>query len=296
MATCVRGEQFGERVLERDEGVAASVRAKALNGAGWVALWQGEYGRAQALCEESLQLYRELHDRRGMALALYRLGWAASSRGDAPKATSLFEESIALARVGGDKVRLGFSLAGLALTTFQLADHSTYPRVRSPGKEMPFGQPISGGAAQVLRTTGGPPDLFSLFTMPGEDAENERMRTVVRAQLGEQAFAQALAEGGAMTPPQALAAGQHVVPASHSPASVEAGLSQLPSPSSPHDLTEREVEVLRLVAQGLTDAQVADTLVISPRTVNAHLRTIYSKLNITSRHAATLFAIRQHLI
>ena len=71
---------------------------------------------------------------------------------------------------------------------------------------------------------------------------------------------------------------------------------QFPSPSSPNDLTEREVEVLRLVAQGLTDAQVAERLVISPRTVNAHLRTIYSKLNITSRHAATLFAIRQQLI
>jgi DNA-binding NarL/FixJ family response regulator len=56
------------------------------------------------------------------------------------------------------------------------------------------------------------------------------------------------------------------------------------------------VEVLRLVAQGLTDAQVAEALVISPRTVNAHLRSIYSKLNITSRHAAALFALKQQLI
>ena len=71
---------------------------------------------------------------------------------------------------------------------------------------------------------------------------------------------------------------------------------QLPSPSSPNDLTEREVEVLRLVAHGLTDAQVADALVISPRTVNAHLRSIYSKLDITSRHTATLLAIQQQLI
>jgi len=54
--------------------------------------------------------------------------------------------------------------------------------------------------------------------------------------------------------------------------------------------------VLRLVAQGLTDVQVAQILVISPRTVNAHLRTIYSKLGITSRHAATLFALEHQLI
>ena len=54
--------------------------------------------------------------------------------------------------------------------------------------------------------------------------------------------------------------------------------------------------LLHLVAQALTDAQVADALVISPRTVNAHLRSIYNKLGITSRHAATLFAIKQQLI
>jgi DNA-binding NarL/FixJ family response regulator len=71
---------------------------------------------------------------------------------------------------------------------------------------------------------------------------------------------------------------------------------QLPSSSETLDLTEREVEVLRLVAQGLTDAQVADDQGISPRTVNAHLRSIYSKLGITSRHAATLFALEHHLI
>jgi DNA-binding NarL/FixJ family response regulator len=54
--------------------------------------------------------------------------------------------------------------------------------------------------------------------------------------------------------------------------------------------------VLHLVAQGLTDAQVADALVISPRTVNSHLRSIYSKLGITSRHALNLFAIEHHLL
>ncbi len=70
----------------------------------------------------------------------------------------------------------------------------------------------------------------------------------------------------------------------------------IPSPSNPNVLTERELEVLRLVARGLSNAQVAELLVISPRTINAHLRSIYSKLGITSRHAATLFALERHLI
>jgi DNA-binding CsgD family transcriptional regulator len=46
-------------------------------------------------------------------------------------------------------------------------------------------------------------------------------------------------------------------------------------------LTAREVEVLRLVAQGLTDVQVAEQLIISPRTVNFHLCSIYSKIGVS---------------
>ncbi len=61
-------------------------------------------------------------------------------------------------------------------------------------------------------------------------------------------------------------------------------------------LTAREVEVLRLVAQGLSDAQVAEQLVISPRTVNWHLTSIYSKLGVSSRAAATRYAIEHRLI
>jgi DNA-binding CsgD family transcriptional regulator len=340
-----------------------------------------------------------------MGLALYRLGWIASTRDDYPRATSLLEESLALAREVGDKVRLAFSLAALALTTLRLADQSTYPRVRSLLEEslalfreeryeagIPWslyglglwhfrqGDPATArslleeslalfralrarlyityalyqlgrvaarqgdltaayafyqeslalfqelddqrsvaaclegwasvvarrgeaawaaqlwGTAEVLRAVGGPSDLFSLPATPEEQADHERMRTLVRAELGEQAFAHALAEGRAMTPAQALTAQGHAVLASHPNAPAGADNQQIPSPSATGDLTEREVEVLRLVARGLTDAQVAELLVISPRTVNAHLRSIYSKLGITSRHALTLFALEEHLI
>jgi DNA-binding NarL/FixJ family response regulator len=64
----------------------------------------------------------------------------------------------------------------------------------------------------------------------------------------------------------------------------------------PGGLTPREVDVLRLVAQGFTDAQVAEQLVISTRTVTTHLTSIYNKLNINSRAAATYFAVKHHLV
>lgn len=56
------------------------------------------------------------------------------------------------------------------------------------------------------------------------------------------------------------------------------------------------VEVLQQVAVGLTDDQVAERLVISVRTVNRHLTSIYNKLGVNSRAAATRFAVEHHLV
>ncbi|HEX5506120.1 MAG TPA: helix-turn-helix transcriptional regulator, partial [Thermomicrobiales bacterium] len=66
-------------------------------------------------------------------------------------------------------------------------------------------------------------------------------------------------------------------------------------PAYPAGLTAREVEVLRLVARGLTDAQVAERLFLSPHTIGAHLRAIYGKLGVTTRSAATRFALEHRL-
>ena len=64
----------------------------------------------------------------------------------------------------------------------------------------------------------------------------------------------------------------------------------------PAGLTAREAEVLRLLAQGWTDAQIAEHLVISVRTVNHHTTSLYSKLGVSSRAAATHYAIEHHLL
>ena len=54
--------------------------------------------------------------------------------------------------------------------------------------------------------------------------------------------------------------------------------------------------MLGLLAQGWTDAQIAEHLVISPRTVNRHTTSIYSKLSVSSRAAATRYAYEHHLL
>ena len=65
---------------------------------------------------------------------------------------------------------------------------------------------------------------------------------------------------------------------------------------NPARLTVRELDVLRLVATGLTDAQIAEQLVISPRTVSWHLSSIYGKIEVSSRAAATRFALEHGLL
>jgi predicted ATPase len=67
-------------------------------------------------------------------------------------------------------------------------------------------------------------------------------------------------------------------------------------PLSGIDLTPRELEVLRLLAQGLTSAQIGERLFIGLVTVNSHVRSIYSKLEVTSRAAATRYALEHHLL
>ena len=82
-----------------------------------------------------------------------------------------------------------------------------------------------------------------------------------------------------MTPEEALAAVREGAPEEPGPAYGGAGL------------TAREAEILRLVARGMTDAEVAHELVVSRRTVHAHLRSIYRKLDVRTRGAATRYAL-----
>ena len=67
-------------------------------------------------------------------------------------------------------------------------------------------------------------------------------------------------------------------------------------PTALAGLTARELEVLRLLATGLTDAQIAEQLVLSLHTIHAHLRSIYSKLGVTSRSAATRYAFEHQMM
>jgi DNA-binding NarL/FixJ family response regulator len=72
--------------------------------------------------------------------------------------------------------------------------------------------------------------------------------------------------------------------------------ASLISPSRPGGLTEREVEVLRLVASGRTNPEIAAVLYLSEKTVARHLSNIFAKVDVSSRTAAAAYAFEHHLV
>jgi DNA-binding NarL/FixJ family response regulator len=128
-------------------------------------------------------------------------------------------------------------------------------------------------------------------------AEYDRSLAKLQAHLAEATFTSAWTEGQRMTWEQILAAPEMVIRKQRltpRPPASPVGLSQAsPAGTSVADLTAREVEVLQHAAQGLTYAEIAGQLIISVRTVDAHLRSVYRKLGVTSRMEATRVA-RDH--
>ena len=252
-------------------------RALALDGLGEVMRCQGDYEQAAKFYDESLVLFRHLDNKWRMAYLLHNLGHVARAQGHYERMAALFEESFVLFRELGQKAGIADCLAGLAAVAG-----------------------VQGQQELAVQLFAASQALFNALGVrldPADRVEYDRNLASVRTRLDEATFHVAWALGQQMTWEQILAAPEQVKrkrnlttphPASHFV------FSQVPpSASFPAGLTAREVEVLRLAAQGLSYAQIAERLIISARTVDAHLRSIYGKLGVTSRNDATRVA-REH--
>jgi len=197
-------------------------------------------------------------------------------QGDHAAAHAHYEQGLAHARKIGYKLHIPFFLDGLAnLLATQ-------------------GAPVRAarlwGAAETLRESMGVP------IWPVERAAYERAVERVRAHLGEKIFAAAWAEGRTMTLEQALTAQGLVTLPQPLPTAPSSTPPARPVTTYPDGLTAREVEVLRLVAMGLTNIQIAEKLIISQRTVSTHVSSIFRKLGVMSRSGATRYAMEHHLV
>jgi non-specific serine/threonine protein kinase len=238
-----------------------------------------DYTRAQALYEEGLAHFQALGADWDAADARCYLGQVAQARGDDARAGELFHDSLARWRAIGTLQWKGIAdclegLAGICTLQQQFEEAARL-----------------FGAAAALR------ELLQGSPSPLARTSAEDKHAGLRAHLDEAAFAAAWAAGRALSTEEAVDFALALPAISASTSSpVGPGAVSPPPVTYPAGLTAREVEVLRLLAQGLTYEQIAEQLIISPRTVNRHLTVIYTKLNVTSRHAATRFALDHQLV
>ena len=116
------GRRWLDRSRHDSPGAPAATRAKALKGAGTLAHYQGDYGQAEALCRESLALYRELDDEHGIADALSALALATRTRGEFAAAETMFEEVLSIFRGLGDKQGVARTLDRLGIAVWFQGD------------------------------------------------------------------------------------------------------------------------------------------------------------------------------
>jgi non-specific serine/threonine protein kinase len=231
---------------------------------GW--LNRGDHRRAKNLAEQGLALCRETGDRHGTCIALYTLAEVAQAARDLERARDLFEEGLIVSAELGNEAAIVHCLEGLAAIAG--AEGLIVRAAR-----------LWGAAAALLEK------IEAVYTyVPNRSLH--RSQAATRSLVDEAAWEAAWTEGRRMTAEQAVeyALERESTPKPAAPESYPAGLSV------------REAEVLRLIARGLTDAQAAKKLFISPRTVNGHLGSIYRKLGFHSRAEATRFAVEHGLL
>jgi DNA-binding CsgD family transcriptional regulator len=243
--------------------------AVALNSLGSIAQEQGQYPQAIGYYHQCQLIWQRLGRPAASAGVLRRLGTLALRQGQLSCAAKHLGESLLLAQEMRRNMTIILSLAGLA----DLAE-------------------VLGQAVLAVRLCGMVAALrdAARYVMDPADQKNyERTVAMARAQLEDTTFEAAWAAGRAMTLEQAVA---EALVAATTEVSEPARSAKSTRPAG---LSRREGEVLALVAQGLTNIQIAERLVISPRTVNAHLHAIYYKLGVATRSAATRFAMENGL-
>jgi non-specific serine/threonine protein kinase len=262
------------RALFQQLGDAGGDAAAAAN-LGLVYLVTGRDDLAEPLWQESLDVRRRLGDHGAAAHVLALLGSLETRRGDHDRATDLFLESWELRRQSGGEDGLAPVFEGLSAIATAQGD-----AVRATN--------LAGAAAALRTTTGEPPHSWE------QDALDNTLGTL-RAILAPDAFTQAWNDGEVLALGGDLTITPMVVAGDTPPPHVKRG-GQAVRESPPPTLTPRETEVLRLLTFGQTYAQIGEALAISPRTVDAHIRAIFAKLDVHSRSAATRIALMEQLV
>jgi non-specific serine/threonine protein kinase len=255
---------------------------------GLVAWAAGEYGRAGRDLSASLDSFRQLGDTQGAAFALWELGSVDVQVGRLDAGIERMEQAVPILRRGRHRRQLARALFNLGVAYLGRGDVARAEAALQEGilafRDVKMGRHMSvmftgfaasaearGNHERAARLLGAAARVWenANWNPPSSTLELwNRCDHSCRERLGSMLFDAAVAEGRAWTPDAALA--EAMRPASDYGAG----------------MTAREFEILQLVAQGLSNADISSRLLVDVRTVHAHLRSLYVKLDVGSRSAA----------
>jgi excisionase family DNA binding protein len=228
----------------------------------------GDSARSVTYADESLALFRKHGHDSGTAMALVRLARLALDRGDDPTAVRSFQEALGL-------------WAGL---------DERWAVVRALAELAAIG--VRHGQAEAAATLIGVIDARLAEAGAGlaaADCDNyERASAAARAELGEARFAALRATGQALSLPAAVGVASAIKPV---PALADAA-----NPVIESGLTPRERQVLGLLVEGRSNAEIAEALFVGVRTARTHVASILAKLRVANRTEAATLAVRTNLV
>lgn len=254
------------------ESLALCHRSEDREGAAWSTLYLAELvsaGGEPELAVNQLSTVVQDFEQLGIPLGAYhgyvRLGRSRRTAGRLAEAVEAYARALALSRRWQFAIELDALLEGLAAVAVE---------VRRPVRAA-----VLLGAARTWIET------FGASALVGADADRRGTERRVRTAIGDDRFATAASTGLGLD-------------AGHIRSGADLVVIELTGACQrlTRGITEREAEVLRLVSEGLSNADIATRLGLSPRTVHAHLRSVYGKLEVGTRTAAAGQADRLGLL
>ena len=224
--------------------------------------------RADEFSRQALALAEHHGAQSSMAYGYWSVGIAQWRAGDFGQATRSLRKSVRLFQPMHDLTGISFGVQAL----------SWCAAFAEPGEGAAR---LLGAAQAVWRTSGAKVDetnAYSVFDKRSEDALREALGS---AALESEAFETAFAEGAAYSFDQAVALALGETDKDPAESGRTGAVSQMPG--NPGGLTRRELEIAELLAEGLSNKDIAVRLVISQRTAETHVDRILSKLGFTSR-------------